>query len=458
MAKKPTYRELEQKIAQLEQDAAELVTLRETFRNGKSQDWFLYDFAPVALSESDCSALKKYFDTLKESGVEDVDEYFKDHPEEVVGCMDRFSVLNVNIAMVTLLEAPDKKTLMEGFGTMFLEESLQSFREGLVALAAGKDSFESEVVIQTFKGNKRYLILRWSFIPGPGGFKTRMLGSLVDVSELRKTEEELRRFKIASDKTIVANTISDSDGTITYANKAFAQMHGYKLKEVVGKHFSFFHTKEQLENMEDLVAQLRQRRNLENVEVWHVRKDGATFPTISSATVIRDKTGAGSFVFTTAIDISERKTMEEELARNSRNIEEVNIALKVLVENIQKEKADLEQKVTHNLKKLVKPFLTSLAKTELEPEQKKYIDHIEKVLENVSSRFSEKLISKYPNLTPTEVQVVTLIAAGKTTPEIAHLLNTSQRTVEVHRYHLRKKLGIKGQNVNLQTFLESLNG
>lgn len=456
MAKKPTYQQLEQKTARLEKDVAELSILKETLRDGRNQYQFLYDFAPVALSEADCSALTKYFETLKKSGKKDFRAYFKKHPEAVADAMDRFKVLSVNKAMVTLLQAKDEKDLLQGFGTIFVEESMQTFIDGLIAFADGKDSFQSEVVMQTFKGNKRTLVLRWSFIPGPQGPKTRMLGSLVDVSELRRTEDELRKFKIASDKTIVGNTISDSGGTITYVNKAFAKMHGYTVKEIVGKHFSFFHTEQQLEEMEGMVSELRKKRNLENVEVWHVRKDGTTFPTISSATVITDKTDGKSFVFTTAIDITDRKNMERELEDNSRSIEEVNIALKVLIDNIQNEKAELEQKLTQKLKLLISPSVDKLSRTRLTREQQKHVDHLREFLENTSLGFSERLTTKYPNLTPAEVQVATLLVNGRTTPEIAALLSTSKRTVEVHRYHLRKKLGLK-KKVNLRTFLDSLN-
>jgi PAS domain S-box-containing protein len=358
--------------------------------------------------------------------------------------------------MVRLLEAPRKESLKGGFGDIFTEESFESFCKGLIAFAEGKDFFESEVVMQTFKGNRRFAILRWSFIPGPDNSRTRMLGTLVDVTALRQTEEELRKFKVASDKAIVGSVLSDVNGTITYANKAFAKMHGYRPKEIVGKHFSLFHTEEQLQDLEGLVAELRRKRSIENVEVWHVRKDGTTFPTISSATLITEKTSSQRFVFTTAIDITERKKMEEALERHSRNTEEANIALRVIIEQIQREKAGLEQKLAQNLKMLAVPFVNKLAQTNLTSEQKAYVDQIQSLLENISLRFTENLTSKYPSLTPVEVQVARLLVEGKSTPEIARLFNKSQRTVEVHRYHLREKLGIKGKGVNLRTFLESL--
>lgn len=44
------------------------------------------------------------------------------------------------------------------------------------------------------------------------------------------------------------------------------------------------------------------------------------------------------------------------------------------------------------------------------------------------------------SLTHREKQVLTLIADGKTTKEIAHLLRMSFRTAVSHRYHIQQKL------------------
>ncbi|MFH1715924.1 MAG: response regulator [Planctomycetota bacterium] len=45
-------------------------------------------------------------------------------------------------------------------------------------------------------------------------------------------------------------------------------------------------------------------------------------------------------------------------------------------------------------------------------------------------------------LTQTETRVLKLVIAGKTSKEIANLLNRSIRTVEVHREHFMRKLGV----------------
>lgn len=50
--------------------------------------------------------------------------------------------------------------------------------------------------------------------------------------------------------------------------------------------------------------------------------------------------------------------------------------------------------------------------------------------------------STYPKLTPRELEILSLIAAGKTTPQIAGVLFLSQLTVETHRKNMMHKLEV----------------
>jgi hypothetical protein len=73
--------------------------------------------------------------------------------------------------------------------------------------------------------------------------------------------------------------------------------------------------------------------------------------------------------------IVERIRAEEKLGKahskldaHSRHLEEVNIALKVLLEQRQNDKTDLEEKVLSNVKQLVSPHLERLKKSRLDPD------------------------------------------------------------------------------------------
>jgi len=76
-------------------------------------------------------------------------------------------------------------------------------------------------------------------------------------------------------------------------------------------------------------------------------------------------------------------------------------------------------------------------------------------LQNIISPFTHKLATKYLNLTNREIQVANLIKEGKTTKEIVEILNVSASAISVHRFHIRKKLGLKKMQ-NLCSYLSSL--
>ena len=147
---------------------------------------------------------------------------------------------------------------------------------------------------------------------------------------------------------------------------------------------------------------------------------------------------------------------EAELRLNSRHLEEVNTALRVLLRQRDEHKVEIEEKVLSNLKELVLPFMKKLKESGLDAKQMGYVNILESNLKDLISPFSQKLSSQYLNLTPSEIQVANLVREGKTTKEIAELLNVSDNAIVFHRYHIRKKLGLKNQRINLRSYLSSL--
>ncbi len=70
----------------------------------------------------------------------------------------------------------------------------------------------------------------------------------------------------------------------------------------------------------------------------------------------------------------------------------------------------------------------------------------------VHEDFSKELLEKYPELTAKDLKLCSYLKMNLTSKEIAPLMGKSLRGVEVHRYRLRKKLGLDG-DVNLSNFL-----
>ena len=62
------------------------------------------------------------------------------------------------------------------------------------------------------------------------------------------------------------------------------------------------------------------------------------------------------------------------------------------------------------------------------------------------------------NLTPSEVQVATMIKNGLKSREIAEKFYISPQTVKTHRRNIRKKLNIQSPNTSLASYLRFVMG
>jgi len=150
------------------------------------------------------------------------------------------------------------------------------------------------------------------------------------------------------------------------------------------------------------------------------------------------------------------KTREKELKKKTSNLEEVNTALRVLLERREKDKIELEEKVLLNVKELIEPYLGKLMNSGLNENQETYASIMKSNMMDIISPFIHRLSYKYLNFTPSEIQIASLIKQGRRTKEIAELLNLSARTIKFHRENIRKKIGINNSKANLRTHLLSL--
>jgi len=143
----------------------------------------------------------------------------------------------------------------------------------------------------------------------------------------------------------------------------------------------------------------------------------------------------------------------EELKIRTSNLEDTNSALKAILRKREEDRNELEEKVLLNVKRMVQPYLEKLKNTKLDSTQETFLDIVDMSLKEIISPFSHTLSTKYVNLTPKEVQIANLIKQGRSTKEIAEIFDLSKRTIDAHRNHIRRKLGLKKRGGNLRTHL-----
>ncbi len=172
--------------------------------------------------------------------------------------------------------------------------------------------------------------------------------------------------------------------------------------------------------------------------------------------VVRERTSELETAVQDLLRVQEElKGSEEMLRQRALELEEMNTALKVLLEKRESDRMAMEEGILKNVKTLIQPHLEKLANSGLTRRQASCMDLLEAAIRDLVSPFVRELSSSYLCLTPTELYVADLIKQGKRNKEIARLLNLSENTITSHRYKIRTKLGLKNQKTNLRTFLHS---
>ena len=133
-----------------------------------------------------------------------------------------------------------------------------------------------------------------------------------DLTEHKGKEKALMELRKAIETLHLGVTITDLYGRIIYTNYADAKMHGYEIKDLIGKDVGIFSPSalrkplgiDQIKNLKGLIH-----------ESFNIRRDGSIFPVRIMSDVVKDEMGNPIAVVTTCEDITERKKAEEEVKR-----------------------------------------------------------------------------------------------------------------------------------------------
>ncbi|MBW2565982.1 MAG: PAS domain S-box protein [Deltaproteobacteria bacterium] len=347
--------------------------------------------------------------------------------------------------------------------TDFVDDANRKTFEEQVAVRRKGEPGAYEIVWTGKDGRKLFTIVSAQAITDDEGRFEGSFGVFTDITERKQAEEALRdseeKWRSLTENSVDYIMTLECDGTILFVNRTPP---GVTREEVIGMSI-FDHFPEKFK----LVLRESINRVVETGEpdrhyVEYTSPEGITRHFEGRAAPITNS-GRVAAITINATDITEQKLAEQVLREREASLDvqadelqEVNTALRVLLRQRDKDKTELEEKVFLNVRELVMPHVEKLKKSTMDAKQKGYLSVLESNLNEIISPFAHRLSSKYSTLTPTEIQMAFLIRDGKSTKEIAGLLNLSGRTVESHRQSIRVKMGIRNRKANLRSHLLSM--
>ncbi|NPU84488.1 MAG: PAS domain S-box protein [Syntrophaceae bacterium] len=345
---------------------------------------------------------------------------------------------------------------------------------GRVFRLASKEGQQGSMECRLRRKDGRY---RWMEIRGKS-FRNDVTNRLEIISVARdvtrrvEMEQALRRaekgYRDIFDNALVAIYRSTPEGRVVMANEASARILGYESADDMVH--SDTDVAEQIyvdgTDRQWIIDRLETKDSCV-VEIPYRRKNGEITWSMHYIRAIRDEAGGLLCFEGVAQDITEQKKAEENLRTTLNNLEglvqerteeleDVNTALRVLLNRSKEDRRILEERLQRNVNELLMPTMNELRTCGLNEKGLLFLDLLQSNLREITSPFLSNLSSFYKNLTPREIQVAGMIREGKRTKEIAELLGVSTVTVDTHRINIRTKLGLIGEKVNLRSHLLSM--
>jgi len=426
------YEQVQRYSAQLDQQVTDLVRSREAMRESEERYRNLYEASPdiifnISIPDGTISALNPAFEKITGwPATEWIGRPFTDilHPDDVAMAKQGFEMV------------------LGGETTPALELRM---RDKSGEILTGHSVGQPEI--------------RHGKIIGAFGIARDVTDWVRAEKALRENEEHLRSLMESAANFAVYRLIFDPEAPgrfrVIFVSPSISDIIGLADPMKFGSWFENIHPDDAEKVSETSLQAFKTLKFDEKFRIYHqANREWRWVRAIS--TYIPDQDGRSKYVNGILFDISQAKKTEQQLENRTRHVEEANAALKVLLKQREADKSELEEKVVSNVKELIEPFLDKLKGSRLNEDQKANLNILGSNLQDIISPFAHRMSSRYLNFTPAEMQVANLIKQGKTTKEIANLLNLSGSTISFHRENIRDKLGLKNQRANLRSHLLSL--
>lgn len=141
--------------------------------------------------------------------------------------------------------------------------------------------------------------------------------NLIKARDMKKKEVDGLLLEKALDYFPLGITIKDVQGKVIYTNYAEAELHGYKVEEIMNREAKMFAPQEL---WKPLTPEQVNGFGIWKRESLNLYKDGKVFPVQLTSNIIRSDKGIPVGIVTVCEDITERKRIEEALKKSEKEL------------------------------------------------------------------------------------------------------------------------------------------
>jgi PAS domain S-box-containing protein len=251
--------------------------------------------------------------------------------------------------------------------------------------------------------------------------------------------------------------VTDLDGNITDWNPASERMFGYSKSEILGKSAFILTQTRKGQQLDQGPVEVLREGDVWKGEYEFVHSDGSVGVVFTVFALLKDDQGIRYGTVGLCHDLTKRKRLEERLTAKSQELQEKNLALNTLLRHAEEERVRACEQVAADLTRRVAERAHHILEGKNNPQAVE--NHATLLLQELLSSFQSKETEKDNpglRLSEKEREVAKLIRLGKTTEEIAFILEKSPDTIRLQRISIRKKLSLTRRDRNLAAYLRKI--
>ena len=344
------------------QDITERKRVEDEIRKNEYRYRDLFENSGTPIWEVDLSEVINYITGLKDKGIGDLRTYFDEHIDEVIRCVSMVKLIDANKEILNFFKATQKEDVLTGLFDFFIEESFDTAKDVLVALARTEENQKigGEIPVKTLTGETKQAIFRISVVPEDENTLAKSLISFIDITERKQAEKALRERE-NSYRTLAENIPASvyrlylrERGKMEFFNNVIEQMSGYTKDELRNGEICsidpFIFPEDKQYVMEIVKNALRDNSEFE-VEYRFIRKDGSLSYFHEKGRPVVGNDGKPLYIEGVIFDDTERNRTEKEIKEKNEQLKKLNA-----------EKDKFFSIIAHDLKS---PFYGFLNLTEL---------------------------------------------------------------------------------------------
>jgi PAS domain S-box-containing protein len=215
-------------------------------------------------------------------------------------------------------------------GTEFLRDVVhpddrEAFRRAVERTVQEDEPLHFEGMIYLPDRSLRRIEVRGSLQPESNGSKGRILGTVRDITEIRKTEEALKESAknlgelaaiVDSSEDVILS--KDLNGIVKSWNAAATRVFGYSAEEMIGQSILKLIPEELHSDEKRIIENIRAGKRVEHFDTVRLTKDGRLIDASVTISPIRDADGRIIGASKILRDVSSRKRLEQSLLQSEK--------------------------------------------------------------------------------------------------------------------------------------------